>query len=295
MRINTFYIRYISLVILVSAFTIQGLSQGIDIREKRLPKFYLGLSGSWAQTMIVNDAENIDVNIESTRKTCYFYSFEIGTFPSRHFGITTGVIFSPYATDLTINSYNDVQNNVRDSEGDTYTRYIEGTNIIETQEIDFIKIPFFINIYTGKAFGIHFQAGMNMSIPMNQGYSTTGTFSYTGYYSEYDVTIFNVGHEDFLDNTKVTTQKELLLNKYNPELVGAVGFHFVIANTAQLSFSGFYNKMLKSMSEYSSSSNFILSSSKTQGINSIMSGSKESMTEAFGAKITLRFFIGSKK
>ena len=287
-----FNIRSLLLVgVLLSLLQLEGYSQGTDIRSRKQKHFYFGFSSGAGQTSIVNTGTATISQLKSNKKSSFSGSFDIGYTFVRAFGISTGVGYSTYATDLTLASYTNAYDTT-DSEHEQYNRRISGKNITETQKISFLYIPLALNLQIpfSKSFGLYIQTGINFSLPMQKNFNSTGTFSYSGYYSAYNILITNINYEGFKSDYKNNVNGELNLKSLNQEFFGSAGFQVTIHNSVAISIGAFYNKMLSDISDKSSTGAFRLSSKPNQ-MRSLMDGSSKVTVGSMGLKISLRFYL----
>ncbi len=292
MKPRIIYIRpLLFIVIMILCFQHDIFSQGTDIRFSNQKHFYLGFSFSPAQTSILDNGSSSIAQVKSEKKNSFFGSFEIGYSFSRVIGISTGIGYSSYVTDLSLASYTNAYDTT-DSENEQYNRRISGKDIIETQKISFLYIPLSLNLQIpfSESFGLYLQAGINFSKPMQKNYNSTGTFSYSGYYPEYNVLIEKVSYEGFLSENKNSVSGELITKSLYQELFSSAGFQFTIHNSVQISLGVFYNKLLSDLSDNPSTATFQLSSIPNQ-MKSMMLGSTKATAQSMGLKIVLRFYL----
>jgi len=293
MKLRIIYIRPIFLTaFLIFCFQSSIFSQGTDISNRggKQGHFYIGFSASPARTAILNTGTSVISQLVSTKKISFISTFEVG-YCSKFFGFSTGIGYSAYASNLSLDAYDNKFDTI-DSEHENYTRLISGKNIIETQKISFLNIPLVASLqlpFTNN-FGFYLQTGVNLSLPMTKSYSSSGTFTYTGYYKTYNVSITGVTYEGFLKDNTTSKSGDLLIKSLNPELIASSGFYVTINNKTQFVFGVLYNKMLSDISGYTPNSSFQLSSFPNQ-MNSLMEGSSKVSTSSLGIKISFRIFL----
>jgi hypothetical protein len=278
--------------VLFILFHPEGYSQGTDIRSGKQKHFYLGFSFSPAQTGIAYTGASTISSLNSAKKSSFSGSFEIGYSFSKVFGISTGVGYSSYAADLTLASYTS-NYDTTDSEHESYTRFIDGNNITETQKISFVEIPLALNLHIpfSDNFGMYIQSGVNFSIPMQKTFTSSGTFSYSGYYSAYKVLLEGVSYEGFLSDNNNNVSGNLSLKSMYQELFASAGFQLTF-QSVWISVGGFYSMMLSDLSGSTSTSTGVFRlSTKPDQMRSMMDGSTKSKASAMGLKITLRFYL----
>lgn len=270
-------------------------SQITDYRRVKHAGLFFGFNGGPSQTSITNK-ETLSVSgLLSNRMNAYFGSVEIGYFFSRHIGLSTGIGFDSYKTQLTLNSYENNFNTV-DSENEPYERQVTGININEVQEIGFIYVPIYLNfrlpLTKSKSVDLFLQAGANLAVPISKNYTSNGTFTYKGYYPKYNVLFENLPDFGFIGNHNTVSSGELKLQQYNFNAIGSGGFDIFIQKKIQLAFAVSYSQSLTNISAYDLPDKFQLSSDVDQ-MNSLMGGCRNVSLQSMGIKISLRYFLRS--
>jgi hypothetical protein len=140
--------------------------------------WFVGVNAGISQTALSNPSTSTTPGIDLTKKNSFLVSVEAGYLLSKYYGISTGLGFSPYFTQLSLNQYSNTFNTI-DSENETYERRIVGNNIKENQRIYFLEIPVMLNFFLPmfKTNGFYLQTGLNMSMPIIKTYSSTGIYS----------------------------------------------------------------------------------------------------------------------
>ncbi len=225
------------------------------------------------------------------RKIHISLSVDAGYFFSKYFGISTGIGFSPYITQLSLDPYSNSLDTV-DIENESYERRISGNNIDETQKIYFLEIPVILNFQCpfSKAIGFYLQGGINLAIHVGNSYSSSGTFSYSGYYPAYNVLLKDIPYEGFKSNVKNDVSGELKVKTLNPELIASGGFYFRNQKHFQISAGFFYKSLFSDISDYTPVESFQLSTHEGQ-LRSFMEGSEKTTASSMGIMISLRYYI----
>lgn len=270
-------------------------SQETVIKKVKKLGWYIGASGGLTQTHIINEGTLSVANLQSKEMSSYVGSAEFGCFFTRHFGLSTGFDYATYKTQVNFNSYENKFNTI-DSEDEPYERRVTGTDIMEVQDIAFISVPIYLNLRLpfSKSFGFYLQAGANISVPISNSYSSSGTFTYKGYYSTYNVLLENLPDYGFPSNHNTVAKGEFELEQYNINAIGSAGFDLFIQKKIQIAIGAFYSKSLTNISAYSEPDKFQLSSDVDQ-MNSLMGGCSKVSLESMGIKIGLRYYFKSHK
>ncbi len=187
-RINTRFILSATLFSLL--FPSISYPQGTDIAAGRKKGLFFGLTIGPSQTSIINNGILTVAELKSNKKNSFCAAIDLGYLFSDYFGFTTGIGYSSYITEQALDTYA-TSFDTTDMENETYERLISGNDIKEIQKVSFLYIPLQMNLVipVGKTFGFFVQAGVNLSFPLSKTYSSTGTFTYSGYYPAYNVTL----------------------------------------------------------------------------------------------------------
>lgn len=290
-QIKTYSKSFILCFILLFLFHANLQSQSLNSKSLSQYHWFIGVSGGPAQTKISNDGTAVISGIDMAKKNSYSLSVDAGYFFSKYFGISTGIGLSPYFAKLSLDTYSNSLDTV-DSENENYERRISGNNIEETQKIYFLEIPVMLNVQYpfSKAIGFYAQGGINLAIPISNNYSSSGTYSYSGYYPAYNVLLEDIPYEGFKSNVKTDITGELKVKTINPELVASGGFYFCTEKRYQISVGFFYKSMLSDISDYPPVTSFQLSTHENQA-RSFMEGSEKANASAMGIVVSLRYYI----
>jgi hypothetical protein len=289
--IKSYSKNFIWCFILLLLFSTNLQSQALNNKFGWQDHWFIGVSGGPAQTSISNNGTSVVSGVVMTKKNSYCLSVDAGYFFSKYFGFSTGIGLSPYLTQLSLDAYSNSLDTV-DSENESYERRISGNNIIENQKIYFLEIPVMLNFQCpfGKAFGFYVQSGINLAIPVNKNYSSSGTYTYSGYYPAYNVLLKDIPYEGFKSNVKNDVSGELKVKTINPELVASGGFYFYNQKQFQISVGFFYRQLFSDISDYSPVTSFQLSTHENQS-RSFMEGSEKTTASSMGIIISLRYYI----
>jgi hypothetical protein len=286
------YFRQILLTaILITCYQHGVFSQGTNIRSGKQQSLYFGLNLGPSQTLILNEGILEIKDLSYVKKNSFFGTLEVGYSFSKIFGISSGVGFNSFQTQLTLNPY-DNSYNTTDSENEAYNRRVSGQDITELQKVAFLNIPVCINLQLpfGDKFGFFLQPGINLSIPVSKKYSSSGTFTFTGFYPAYNVLLQDLPAYSFSTNVKSNSEGDLELKSFTTDLVVSAGFFYFIQQKIQVAIGVSYDKFLSSISNYSTPEDFQLSSDVDQ-INSMMGGSSKVTAQSIGLKIIFRYYL----
>jgi len=169
---------------------------------------------------------------------------------------------------------------------------VTGTGISEEQNMGFLTIP--LSIYYSfpitESLGLYAEPGLILGIPLSNEYLSSGTFTSKGYYATYNVLLENMPAYGFVNSKSTNTAGEMEIKSMIMNAAVSAGIEYVIKEKIRIGAGIFYSRSLSSISEYTSTSNFRLTSDQGQ-INSMMGSADKVILTSFGAKITLRYFI----
>jgi hypothetical protein len=266
-------------------------SQGTDLSLKNKPGLFAGINLGVGQAEILNVGIQSVSELLTNKKSSFSGSVEIGYFLSNNIGLSSGIGFVTYNTQVNLSTY---QNKfiTTDSENESYERRISGTDIEEFQKISFLTIPITANIRLpfNRLTGFFIQPGLNLSVPLGNNYESSGIFSFKGYYAVDNVELTNLTAYDFPSNINSKSGGKLELKSLVINAIAAVGVDYYIQKNIQVAMAACYNKSLSGISEYASPDKFQLSAEPDQ-INSVMGGSSKVTTQAIGLRISLRYFL----
>ena len=257
------------------------------------PGLFVGLSFGPSQSSISNEGILSVANLVSSSQNSFGGVAEIGYFFSKSIGVSSGIGYSLYKSQLELGTYQN-KFNTTDSENEAYERQVSGTDIKETQKVGFLSLPVCLDIRLplSKKMGFFFQTGINLAIPVTKKYSSSGTFTYKGYYPAYNVLLQNLPSYGFPSNVNSVTNGSLEIKSMNINAQVSAGFDFLIQKNIQLGIAAFYSKSLSNISGYPSPDKFQLSSEANQ-INILMGGSSKATLQSIGVNIRLRYFLKS--
>ena len=255
------------------------------------PGLFVGLSLGPSQTSISNEGTLSVANLVSGSQNSFGGSLEIGYFFSESIGISSGLGFTSYKSQLTLGTYQNNFNTV-DSENEAYERRVSGTGIKEIQNVGFLSLPVCLDIRLplGKKMGFYLQPGINLAIPITKKYTSSGIFTYKGFYPAYNVLLENLPAYGFPSNINGVTDGTLTIKSLNINALVSAGFDFSIQKNIQIGVGVSYSKSLSNISDYTSPDKFQLSSDANQ-INSLMGGSSKATVQSLGVNVRLRYFL----
>jgi len=283
-------IRILATLTIMLMIPVTGYSQGTDISSGKKSHFFAGLNVSPGQSIIMNNSSTTITQIKSNGKSSLSAGIEAGFMFSDYIGISSGIGYSSLQSDITLDSYTTNYDTVDNTE--SYKRYITGEDITENQKISFLNIPLLVNIQIplNPAFGFYLHSGINFSIPVGKSYNSSGTFTYEGFYSAYNVRITGVPYEGFEENYSTTDQGELSIKPFNMELIASGGINVTLQEKIQFALGISYNRVLSDISGYQKPTVYKLSSKPDQ-MKSMMEASNGATASSLGLRISVRFLL----
>ncbi len=286
----TYSRNFVSCLVLLLLIQTTAKSQSPDNKywQKHL---YIGVGAGPAQTNISNGGTSVIAGAVAMKEISYSLSLDAGYFFSKYFGISSGIGLSPYISQLSLDPYSNSLDTI-DSENESYERRISGNNINETQKIYFLEIPLVLNFQCplSKAIGFYLQGGLNLAIHVGNNYSSSGTFSYSGYYPAYNVVLEDIPYEGFSSNVQNDVSGELKVKTLNPGLIASGGFYFHNQKQFQISAGFFYKTMFSDISDYTPVESFQLSTHENQ-LRSLMEGSEKTSASSIGILLSFRYYL----
>ena len=226
MRITRIKIKTVITVLAFIFIQTAGVAQ-TNSKYWRQYHLFMGIGGGPLQTNVSNQMTGDWSQIEVTKENSISFSFDAGYFFSKYIGLSIGLGLSPYKTQLSLGNYFNTLDTI-DSEGEIYERRIMGNDIKEVQRIHFLEVPLMLNLNYpySRIIGLYFQGGVNLSIPFAKTYSSSGTFTYSGFYPAYNVLLTDLPYEGFVSNAGSDAEGELKIKTINPIVVAVAGFYF---------------------------------------------------------------------
>ena len=295
MKINIIFTRQFLLIAFILICSQHDIySQESDSVRVKGPGLFVGFSFGPSQTQITNEGTYSGSELQSTKQTSFSGSAEVGYYFTKYFGLSSGIGFNSYKSQFALKAY---QNNYSaiDSENESYEHRVTGTNINEEQKIGLLSVPIYLNIHLplSKAMGFFFQTGVDLAIPLSKKYTSSGIFTYKGYYPATNALLENLPAYGFPTNYSTVANGDLELNSLNVSVVASAGFDYLIQKNIQIGVAASYSKSLSNISAYTSPETFHLSSEVDQ-INSFMGGSSKASLQSIGVKFSLRYYLKSR-
>ncbi len=278
-------------ILILTIFLNDAFTQGIDIYSGAGRGFFMGLNFSLPKTTIKNAGEGALASSASSADITINAVLETGYSFSKFIGISTGIGFKAFSSAAKLSSYS-INYDTIDSESDNYKRLITGSGIEEQQKASYLAIPLAVNLkipFT-ESFGLTMQSGVDFLFRMNSSFTSTGLFTYEGYYPKYNVTISDVDFEGFKSDYTNKINGEPDLKAMIPDFFASGGLYLMINKKLQLTAGMTYSKTLSDIDGYETPATFKLSTMPDH-LNSLMSGSSRVTAQSFGVSVGVRYYL----
>lgn len=267
------------------------LSQGTDMGIDKNPGLFTGISAGVINPVVTHDTKLLIETPDGQGKKAFTGAIELGYMFTKAFGIRTGVGITSYQTDLLLQTYKDSLN-LKDSENDSYKLRISGSGIKEHDSFRNISIPIniILNIRVSGSVSLFAEPGISLSFAAGNTFSGSSTFTYKGYYPEYNVLLENLPSHGFVSNSIIKSEGKPELKKVWTDFVFYGGLKFNISRKVQLLAGAGFSKSLTNISGYGDANDFHLSPVNGT-VNSLLGGAAKIATKYFGYGLSLRYYI----
>ena len=291
--IKIYFRQFFILLFLAVCFVNQGYSQTKDtIKKKKQPGFYVGVSIGPSQTNIKNTGTSSIANLVSNSQSAFFGSMEAGYFFSKYLGLSSGIRYVSYKSQLTLNAYQNSYTTV-DSEKDVFEMRVTGKGITELQTVDLLSIPLCVNLQVpfSKKVGMYFKGGISISFPMNQKYTSTGTFTYKGFYPAYNDLLENLPAYGFPTDKSVSQAGELKLKTMGISPIISAGFDYAIQKKMQIAVGFSFISTSLGVKDGSTTTDKFQLSPDAEHVNSFSGGSSKISASSVGVEISFKYSL----
>ena len=290
--IKIYFRPFFIILFLVVCFVNQGHSQTKDTIKKKKPGFYVGVSIGPSQTNIENTGTASIANLVSTSQNAFFGSVEAGYFFSKYLGLSSGIRYISYKSQLMLDAYQNSYSTV-DSEKDVFEMRVTGNGIKELQTVDLLSIPLCVNLQVpfSKKFGMFFKGGISIAFSMNQTYTSTGTFTYKGFYPAYNDLLENLPAYGFPTDKSVTETGQLKLKSLGVSPIISAGFDYAIQKKLQIAIGFSYSSTSLGVKDGTTTIDKFQLSPDAEHINSFSGGSSKISASSVGVEISFKYSL----
>lgn len=210
-----------SIPVMVSAQVQASVDSLKTTKEKQakvihFPHLYWGFSAGY--NMLEVSSDNADLQYSNTASPTGGIYFEVRI--NKWLGIETGGNYLMFKGDagFVAGNYQITQNDLVDTDGDTYNATYSATNVKETWDASYVEIPFAIKLQlmAGK-WTFYLKPGASYNLVTSCSYNQSGTYSRSGFYPEYNITFDNLPAHGFYQNqTQKSSGEPAFTNYINP-------------------------------------------------------------------------------
>jgi hypothetical protein len=290
--IKIYFRQFLIILFLVVCFVNQGYSQTKDTIKKKKPGFYVGMSFGPSQTTIKNTGTSSIVNLVSNSQSAFFGSVEAGYFFSKYLGLSSGIRYVSYKSQLTLDAYQNSYTTV-DSEKDVFEMRVTGNGIKELQTVNLLSIPLRVNLQVpfSKKVGMYIKGGISMAFLMNQKYTSTGTFTYKGFYPAYNDLLENLPAYGFPTDKSVTQAGQLKLKTLGVSPIISAGFNYAIQKKMQIAVGFSFISTSLGVNDGTTTLDKFQLSPDAEHVNSFSGGSSKISASSIGFEISFKYSL----
>jgi hypothetical protein len=296
MKRTIIYIRQFFIILfLIFCFLNEAHSQGTDTIKsikRNKPGFFFGFSIGPSQTNIKNTGTLSISNLASNSQNAFFGSAEVGYLLSKYIGFSSGINYTSYKSQLTLDTYQNSYSTT-DSENDAFEMRVTGSKIQELLSIDVLSVPFYVDLRVpfSKKVGAYFKGGVNLAFPLNQKYTSSGTFTYKGFYPEYNDLLENLPAYGFPTDKSLSVNGQLKLKAVGVSSIISAGLDYFIKKKMQIAIGINYNSLNLGLKDTSIPTDKFQLSPDAEHINSFVGGSSKTTAHSIGAEISFRYYL----
>lgn len=284
-------IKILFTVILINCFQFKAFTQSAENAKIKPSKIFFGIALGPTQSQIDYTRTLSSPAFLTSKMDAFDGSAEVGYILTKNISLLSGIGFSSVNSQLALDNY-EIKFTTTDLENETYQRQVNGTGIKEAQDIGLLTVPIGLSFHIpiNKAIGFFFDPGINLAIPLIKNYTSSGTFTYKGYYSAYNALLENLPDYGFPTNFDIATNGELELNPLVVNVIASSGLYYTIKKNFQLAISVRFSQSLTNISAYKGTETFLLSN-EVDKINSLMGSSSKVSVRSVGINVIFRYFL----
>jgi hypothetical protein len=203
--------------------------------------------------------------------------------------ILLGVRHSSFSGNFVLSNYSNEYPSV-DADNEEYTRIVNSPQINETQNLSYLDFQFGLQYRVPDAEKVkfYFSASTLYSIVLKSEYTASGTFSYEGYYPQYNITLFDLENYNFPSNKALNYSDELKTTS-NISVLFGLGMEIKVSEDVNFNLGLNYQYGLKNISDYETNSYLI--SDTPNDYDSIMKASASTKLKSYGLTLGLVFIL----
>lgn len=213
---------------------------------------------------------------------------------SPFFGIGARINYTSYQSTIELNSYTQASINQFDIDNDNYSLYAYGNAFNETVILNYLEIPVFVKIRLGfdktKFLNqLYINLGPVFSFSISNTINTNGTYTYKGYYPEWNVELYDIPRYGFYTDELIDSTPTDNLSSLNLSGLVEIGANIpLIGDKLNMNFSFIYQKGLLNLSKSNDDFNLTYG---YENNNSLISSRSSVSTSLFGVNIGILYKI----
>ncbi len=171
-------------------------------------------------------APEIYSDIKIDNSSGYSFGFESVAKITQEIDFSVGIGFSKHSSRFETNDYFNSFSAI-DSDEEDYERRVKAKNVSESHSLVTINFPikFKYKYYIG-FFDLYFEAGTKLFINAYKNVTGQGTFSYSGYYSQYNIELLDLEKYGFPSNKEIYRNEKLDFKPFGFSLI--LGFGTIV-------------------------------------------------------------------
>ena len=242
---------------------------------------YLDLNALAGMTSIKGElASGVTGTLESTSKFAFGYGVGIDYMFSDNIGITTGLTFMSYKASFSLSNFEQGAYRTFDIDGDEYDLLASGTNVANDVTLKYMEVPIGIVVRFG---GFIAKLGVKYGISGSSTSTfTDGSITTSGYYDKYNTLLYNIPEYGF-DTYDLSGTEGVIETQSVTSMFIQMGYNIPLSQKIGLSFTGFYQTSLSSVTN-TESHNIAVGNGKYTSVVNLIDSPK---TSAFGLEVGL--------
>lgn len=203
--------------------------------------------------------------------------------------LLTGLQYNNIGSKYILPDYHFEYNSI-DADDEEYNRIVNSDKISEIQKNTFLDIQLGVQyrIPLSKSVRFNFSLSGLYSINIESEFESEGTFSYQGYYPQYNITLYDLPQYNFASDQALSKSGEMDLI-YGFSMLAGLGFEFRLSELMNFQLEGYYQQSLKNLSE-NERVNYVISDNPSD-LNSLMNASSYTKITGYGLKIGFVFIL----
>jgi hypothetical protein len=208
------------------------------------------------------------------------------------FGFGARLNYTRYKSSFSLDSVaQQGQMSLTDIDGDEYLIRVKGDSLTESVKLNWISIPVFFKyryvFHDNKKLGhVFVNIGPEFSFSVKKSVSTSGVYSYKGYYPDYHVVLEDIGYYGYVFDKPLESEPKSNIKSVNISLMAEVGMNMPLTDKFNVNLSLLFQKGLLNLSDKNDS--YIISRG-LDDISPLMDSRNSVSTLFFGINIGIMY------